>query len=193
MSGINGGIIGKYNEAYKAVSVPSTIRYIRWYANGNSVNGSTHFVELQANTASGTNRALNAGTNGRVSQYTGGSPENAWNTTSQQIITNGSTDTADYFGFAAGGAGIQIDLGDTYTDISNIKFWNYYGDGRTYNSVTISISSDGTNWTTIYGPTNTASNSNGITVNNAGSTVYETKGIWSIKEQIYSKLNNKWS
>jgi hypothetical protein len=97
----NGSLLGGYNYPSKSVSisVPASVRYIRWYANGNQFNGSTHFCELQALTAGGTNRALDAGTNGRVSQYTGASPEQTMNNSVWQLATNGDTSSGSYFGF----------------------------------------------------------------------------------------------
>jgi hypothetical protein len=191
----NGSLLGGYNYPSKSVSisVPASVRYIRWYANGNQFNGSTHFCELQALTAGGTNRALDAGTNGRVSQYTGASPEQTMNNSVWQLATNGDTSSGSYFGFG-GAAGIQFDLGAIYTDISQIKFWNYYADARTYNSVTIFVSSDGTTWTTLYGPTNTASNSSGIavTVPPATGTAVTSFGMWRLEEQYAAKRTNTW-
>lgn len=143
------------------------VRYIRFYANGSTSNGSTHFVELQAITEDGTNRALNAGLNGRISQYTGGSLEFDGSNTGWQIVSNNITDSGDYIGFGNGGGGIQLDLGAVYGDIYKIKGWNYYADNRTYYSVAIYTSADGSNWTTVFGPQNNATNSGGITVYNA--------------------------
>jgi hypothetical protein len=138
------------------------IRYVRVYANGSTSNPSTHFVEIQANTSTGINRALNRGSGGGLSQYSGGTPEFTVNNTNWQILTNGSTDSSDYIGFGSGGAGIQMDLGQVFDDISEIRVWNYYADGRTYYNLTIFVSLDGTNWTTLYGPTNTATTASGV-------------------------------
>lgn len=190
----NGSLLGGYNYPSKptVVSVPTNVRYIRWYANGNNINGDTHFCELQALTASGTNRALNAGTNGRVSQYAGTS-QSISNST-WQIATDGNTSSGTYVGFGSGGAGIQFDLGAVYTDISQIKFWNYYADNRTYYNVTIAVSGDGTTWTTLYGPTNTASNSSGISVSVpiTSSNVLTTFGMWRLEEQYAAKKTSTW-
>jgi hypothetical protein len=160
-------------SSYSLPATPRPIRYIRVFANGSTSNPSTHFVEIQALTSGGINRALNLGSSGGLSQYTGGTPEFTVNNTSWQILTNGVTDSSDYIGFASGGGGIQIDLGQIFTDISQIKFWNYYLDGRTYNNVTVFVSTDAVNWTTIYGPQNTATTSIGITVSN------DTSNIWT--------------
>jgi hypothetical protein len=159
MTGHLSAAIGTFNTFSKV-----QFRYIRWYANGSTSNPSTHFVELKALTASGTNRALNLGTNGLVSQYTGASPEQTMNNAAYQITTNGVTDSSDYIGYASGGAGLQFDLGSIYGDIKNIIFWNYYADGRTYYNVQIQISKDGTNWTTLLGPQSQATTSAGVTV-----------------------------
>ena len=154
-------------SSYNSSPTIAPIRYIRVYANGSTANVSTHFVEIQANTAGGTNRALNLGSTGGLSQYTGGTPEFTVNNTNWQILTNGNTSSSDYIGFGTGGGGVQVDLGQIYTDISEVRIWNYYLDNRTYNSVTIFISTDATNWTTIYGPTNTATTASGVPASNS--------------------------
>ena len=186
----NGGVVGPSNYASKPVTVPTYIRYIRWYANGNNINNDTHFCELQALTAGGTNRALNAGTNGRVSQYAGTS-QSISNST-WQIATDGDTSSSTYVGFGSGGAGIQFDLGAIYTDISQIKFWNYYADSRTYYNVAISVSADNSTWTTLYAPTNTASNSSGISVSVPSSTSSVTSGVWKLEENYTARKGNTW-
>jgi hypothetical protein len=143
-----------------------SIRYIRWYVNGSTANSSSHFIELQAITYDGVNRALNAGINGRISQYTGGTPEGTWNTTSQQILTDGDTTNSGYFGFSTGGGGVQIDLGSIYTDIKEIRWWNYYSDNRSYYQTTLYISTDGSNWTNVFGPATFNSSNGGGLINN---------------------------
>lgn len=179
---VNSGLIMYLDASLPASYAPPSIqpfRYIRWYANGSTANASTHFVELQALTAGGVNRALNLGSAGAVSQSSGSAPEQTMTNSVWQIVTDGLTDSASYFGFASGGATIQFDLGALYSDITTIKFWNYYADNRTYNSVTLWTSADGVTWNTIYGPTNTASNASGISVSTAinSSTWYDLSGV----------------
>lgn len=193
----NGGLIGKYNGTQQSVTVPTggSVRYIRVYANGSTSNPSTHFIEVQATTATGTNRALGRGTAGGVSQYTGGSPEQGTDNATWNIITDGQTSSSSsYIGFGSGGAGLTIDLGAIYTDITEIRLWQYYADGRTYNSVTISFSADNSTYTTVYGPTNTATTSAGIlgTVPAGTTTITQTSGAWQADEEFYATLAGAW-
>lgn len=116
-------------------------RYIRWSANGSTSNGSTHFVELQANTTTGTNRA-----SGIASTIISGTYEGTGNAST---ITNGNTSTGDYYGFS-GAATLQIDLGAVYDDIYNFNLWMYYGDERKYYDVKLEISTDGITFKQIY-------------------------------------------
>ena len=150
------------------IAPPIPIRYIRVFANGSTANASTHFIEIQAVTAGGTNRALNAGTNGRLSQYTGGTPEQGMNNTEWQKLTDGLTGSGDaYLGWGSGGSGavgILVDLGAIYDDISVVKFWNYYADGRSYYQCTVSISSDNSTYTTILASSTQTTTSSGIVV-----------------------------
>jgi YD repeat-containing protein len=44
---------------------------------------------------------------------------------------------------------VQIDLGAVYT-VDRVKVWHYAGDGRTYHNTKTQVSSDGTNWTTVF-------------------------------------------
>jgi len=44
---------------------------------------------------------------------------------------------------------VQIDLGAVYT-ADKVKVWHYAGDGRTYHNTKTQVSSDGTNWTTVF-------------------------------------------
>lgn len=159
-AGGSGLVIVRYPKTAVAAPTYTPIRYIRVYANGNNINPSTHFVELQAWTSDATtNRALNRGFT-LISGTAEGGNNNAY-------FTDGDTASANYIGFG-GAATLQVDLGQTYTDVSSLKLWLYYADSRTYNSVTVSTSTDGTNFTTIYGPTNTSFNSTGLSITIAG-------------------------
>ena len=128
------------------------IRYVRWSANGSTANASTHFNELQVLAG-----AVNRATSGTASIVSGASEGG-----SASIINNGNI--GDYIGFSPGGATVQIDLGSAYADITSLKFWNYYADGRTYYSVSLSVSSDGVTFRTVFGPQSQASNASGISV-----------------------------
>jgi uncharacterized protein YjdB len=70
-------------------------------------------------------------------------------------ITDGNKNTgafADDYPLGGGLQYVQMDLG-SYCDLSRIKLWHYYGDGRKYNDVVVRVSSDPTfaaDVTTVY-------------------------------------------
>ena len=80
-------------------------------------------------------------------------------------ITDGSKSTGTFAEDYPNGGGlqcVQVDLGDYY-DLSDIKLWHYYGDGRKYKDVVVQVSNDPTfaaDVTTVY---------NNDTDNSAGS------------------------
>jgi hypothetical protein len=56
-------------------------------------------------------------------------------TNSLATITDGDVNTANYVRLSGSGPQwIAIDLGNTYS-INDLKFWHYFGDGRTYHAV----------------------------------------------------------
>lgn len=117
-------------------------RYVRWSAFGNTVNGATHFCEIQALTSGGTNRLL-----GTTPVQIGG----VYQSGTWSWLTDNDLTVTEYVGFtSAERAIIQFDMGAVYDDISEIKFWHYYADGRSYYDVLIEVSTDGTNWKTVY-------------------------------------------
>jgi uncharacterized protein YjdB len=70
-------------------------------------------------------------------------------------ITDGNKSTgafADDYPTGGGLQYVQMDLG-SYCDLSRIKLWHYYGDGRKYNDVIVRVSNDptfATDVTTVY-------------------------------------------
>jgi hypothetical protein len=148
---------------------------------------------VQVFNSAGVNVALNAGINGRVSQYTGGAAENGSTNAIFQTVTNGTTASIDYIGYSSTGGGLQIDLGSTYTDISHIKLWQYYADGRTYYNVTVFVSADGTTWTTVYGPANTTATIGGLNVPILASTTPGDSGVWKVDEQYTAKATSSYN
>lgn len=114
--------------------VPS-IRYIRDTITGNSVNEYNHWTEIQAIDHNGTNRASGKAVTSNNSLSDG------------SLITDGNFISAQ---FATGNIGtqyIQIDLGAAYP-IEKIKVLHY--EDRVYKKHKIEVSSDGSNWVTIY-------------------------------------------
>jgi prepilin-type N-terminal cleavage/methylation domain-containing protein len=66
------------------------------------------------------------------------------------IITDGVTTSTSWIGpVATGLSSMTVDLGSAQL-ISSIKVWHYYADGRSYSATKTEVSTDNTNWTTIY-------------------------------------------
>ena len=80
-------------------------------------------------------------------------------------ITDGSKSTGSFAEDYPNGGGlqyVQMDLG-AYYDLSDIKLWHYYGDGRKYKDVIVQVSNDptfATDVTTVY--SNDTNNSAGL-------------------------------
>ena len=110
-------------------------RYIRDYISGSTVNTSNHWIEIQAINNLGVNIA-------KGKTVSGSGVSNA------AFVTDGNT-TGSY---ASGGSTtyVQIDLGAIYEDIDCLKIWHYYSDSRTYHNSKTQISTDGTNWITVF-------------------------------------------
>lgn len=150
---VTNGLQFYLDAANKNTYTPYSVRYIRWSANGSTANASTHFVELQAWGTDGVNKASGIPTTIIQGNYVGGA---------NTIVTNGNTATAEYYDMSGTQPTIQIDLGSVQS-IHSFNLWMYYGDGRSYYSVTLQISTDGTNFYTIYGPVTAAINNTRIT------------------------------
>src|SRR6476660_9582626 len=125
--------------AIAGTPVRNSVRYIRDYLNGNTVNLNNYWNEVQA-LAGATNRAQ-----GKTPTISSGTLTNGAN------LTDGTVTT---YGYEASGNGVQkyvqIDLGQAYADIDTIKIIHYYLDGRTFHGTKTQISADGTTWTTLY-------------------------------------------
>jgi hypothetical protein len=72
-------------------------------------------------------------------------------TATNAYLTDGNTASNPYYGVGAvtGGASAKVTLSSTQ-DISSIKVWHYYQDGRTYYGTKTEVSEDDINWTTIF-------------------------------------------
>ena len=84
-------------------------------------------------------------------------------------ITDGSKSTGSFSEDYPNGGGlqyVQVDLGGNY-DVSDIKLWHYYGDGRKYKDVIVQISNDPTFQTGVRTVFNNDTN------NSAG------RGVWN--------------
>ena len=120
------------------------VRYIRDYCNGNNSSYPTlcNWIEIQAISNIGTNLALNKTVTSNVavsnlSYITDGD----YKDTTKYANASSSTTTVPY---------VQIDLGQVYTNIDEIKVWHYYKDNRKYHKTKTMVSADGTNWITLF-------------------------------------------
>jgi hypothetical protein len=112
------------------------IQYIRDSINGSTSNTSNHWVEIQAYDANNTNIALNK---------SGVTSSAGWSS----LLTDGTTTTTPYYDAGSGNRFVIVNLGGIY-DISYVKIYHYYGDGRTYHNNKTEVSPDGHTWYTIF-------------------------------------------
>ena len=146
--------------------MPTSFRYLRDWLNGSTVDTGNHWVNCIINQhqsdGSEINVALNKSVeafdqNGnsifidRASIYTNGELLLYPDDISTNVMTTAEDIPVDtsYAYTESGKYCLQVDLGAIYTDISTIKVWHYYHDGRQYNH-TLEVSTDGKTWITIY-------------------------------------------
>ena len=113
------------------------IRYVRDTTEGSTANGSNHWNEIEIYNYVGENIAFGktiVGSNGT--------------TYSNSVATDGVINNK-YIDLSAGTKTVTLDLG-YIENIHKIKIWHYYPDGRTYYNNVTEVSSDGTNWITVY-------------------------------------------
>ena len=124
------GVYAESREGKTFAFNPIETRYIRCWANGNSVNQWTHFVELQAFLIPNQNLALNK----RVetnSDYAG-----RWN------LTDGDTGESAKPEDLLDATEVTVDLGQPVL-INTIKLWHYWADNRTYHQNKVAVSLEG--------------------------------------------------
>ena len=115
------------------------IRYVRDWAAGSNVNGACVWLEIEAN-RKGENVALNKEITPSVAMSWG-----------HYQVTDGSFNMNDYTWQMTYDAPqyVEIDLGQVYSDLEEIKIW-HYPDGRIFNKLKTQVSSDGINWHTLF-------------------------------------------
>ena len=132
------------NVAKKKDNPLTAIRYIRDWLNGSNENTGNHWVNCKVvsndtDIANGIIATL-YNSNGSLSSS---QPSNI------DIYTNGDTSSSPYVSGGSGWMYLQLDLGSIRSDIDYIHIWHYYADNRIYNH-RLEISSDGTNWISLY-------------------------------------------
>lgn len=113
------------------------IRWVRDWANGNTVNPNNYWKELKVITTDGTNLALGKSVTSNAQLVT---PAN---------ITDNNTATSSYETSNSGPKYVLLDLGASYTNIDRIEVYHYFNDGRTFYGTKTEVSTNGTDWVTL--------------------------------------------
>lgn len=119
------------------------IRYIRNYLNGNSLDNYNRWVEIKAFDIYGNNVALGKTVSANFTPSSSYKPLSALvdnDVNTANFISSGVSNKQEY---------VQIDLGDLYF-IEKIIMWHYYGDSRIYHGNVLQVSTNGTNWITVF-------------------------------------------
>lgn len=116
----------------------SNVRFIYNEINGSTSNLGSHWVELQAYDKYGNN--ISKGLTSITASNQGAA--------NLQYLTDGNIDTAAYTGLGNGTHYVLLDLGQEY-DLSSIRLWHYYGDGRTYYDNKVKVAGSDEQYRTI--------------------------------------------
>src|SRR5665648_279507 len=65
------------------------------------------------------------------------------------LLTDGNTNSSPYYNAGLGLQQVTVTL-NSAVDISSIKVWHYWLDGRTYHATKSDVSLDGSTWTTVF-------------------------------------------
>lgn len=106
----------------------SKVRYVYNEVNGSTANYSGHWVEMQVYDINGNN----------ISQ--GLTSITSSTATNLNMLTDGNIASASYIEGGQGITYVMIDLGQEY-DLSSIRLWHYYADGRTYYGNKVKVAS----------------------------------------------------
>jgi len=144
-AGLGAGTDREYYETSSGLGVAFDAvkaRYVRLYSNGSTMNSNNHYAEIEVYGVESTpENAIKATETSNIAegkQFVSSAFSNL------SVMTDGSTNTnayADDYPKSSGLQYVQVDLGGIY-DISSIKLWHYYGDGRKYKDVIVQVSND---------------------------------------------------
>lgn len=113
------------------------------YTVNNSANPQTFCLSAtNGSYAYSISESSNASEGSCVNVAQGASSPNAY-------LTDGNTASNPYYGTGIGLQSVTVNLGSPQ-DVSMLKIWHYYADGRTYHATKTEVSTDNLNWTTIY-------------------------------------------
>ena len=152
-------------EANHFNEVGAKIRYVKDWISGNTVNTANHWNEFKIINSVGENIAW-----GKDIKYGSGTSQTG--TLTNTVATDGIIDSQWVGGSSGNNAWAMIDLG-YIEDIHKIHIWHYYPDGRTYYNNKVEVSTDGTNWWTVYtGQKPETAAGNEIIVTNSQAQIY---------------------
>lgn len=116
----------------------SNVRYIYNEINGSTANLYNHWVELQAYDLNGNNIS-----SGLISIIKSNNSND-----DIELLTDGDINTSAYLSSGISNGYIILDLGQEY-DLSSIRLWHYYGDGRTYYDNKVKVAGSDEQYRTI--------------------------------------------
>ena len=96
------------------------------------------------------------------------------------LIVDGVLTSSPYYSGGTGLQSVTVDL-QSVQNVSVVKVWHYWADGRTYNATKTEVSKDSTNWTTVFDSASDglyAESSTGHTV------TFDTKQVRYIRDWV---------
>lgn len=96
------------------------------------------------------------------------------------IIVDGVLTSSPYYSGGTGLQSVTVDL-QALQNVSVIKVWHYWADGRTYNATKTEVSKDNTNWTTVF---DSASDGLYAESSSGRTTTFSTKQVRYIRDWV---------
>ncbi|WP_220722057.1 gp58-like family protein, partial [Brochothrix thermosphacta] len=118
------------------------VRYVRFSGSGNSVNSSTHVLEIAVNDSNNKNIAL---------EILPTAEKGSWK--NLEYVTDGVSNENDKYADGKSSdenVSFVIDLKKIYQTLSSLKLWMYVAAGRVYYNVKLEVSTDKKTWKTVY-------------------------------------------
>jgi len=102
------------------------------------------------------------------------------------MLTDGVTTSSPYFSMATGLQAVTVSLASAQ-DISTIKVWHYYADGRSYNATKTDVSEDNINWTTVF---DSASEGTYVETSAGKTTTFPVRKVRYIRDWLNGSTSN---